>query len=193
MSKIFYIADTHFGHKNIITFDQRPFSSVKEMDETLINNWNSVVDKNDTVYILGDFCWLKEDRWIEILDKLNGGKQLIVGNHDLKNMSKNLRSKFQDVKERKKITDNGRNVIMDHFPVMAYEGSYNPSTYMLHGHVHNCTKESEWIEKWVEELRNNIEHPYDSNGNIINVGCMMPWINYTPRTLDEILEAKGWE
>lgn len=54
---IFYIADTHFNHSNIIGFDNRPFSSVEEMNETLIHNWNSVVKHGDQVYILGDFCW----------------------------------------------------------------------------------------------------------------------------------------
>ena len=58
----YYISDTHFGHSNIIDFDYRPYKNVQEMDETLINNWNSIVSNEDTVYILGDFCWLKEDK-----------------------------------------------------------------------------------------------------------------------------------
>ena len=67
-----YIADTHFSHSNIIRFDNRPFDSVKEMDDYLIENWNKKVKKDDTTYILGDFCWGKEPEWIEILNKLNG-------------------------------------------------------------------------------------------------------------------------
>ena len=54
MGKNFYIADLHFGHKNIIRYDNRQFASVDEMDNTLIKNWNSVVSNDDTVYILGD-------------------------------------------------------------------------------------------------------------------------------------------
>ena len=57
------------------------------MDETIINNWNSKVNKDDQVFILGDFCWGKEDQWIEYLQQLKGIKTLIRGNHDLKQMT----------------------------------------------------------------------------------------------------------
>ena len=73
----YYISDLHFDHKNVIKFDNRPFSDVEEMNQALINNWNSVVQNNDTVYILGDFCWGKADRWMEILKQLKGQKVLI--------------------------------------------------------------------------------------------------------------------
>ena len=82
MSKIFYIADLHFSHFNCLRFDNRPFSTIEEMDEALINNWNSVVSDEDTVYILGDMFWCKVDKSIEILKQLNGKKRLIKGNHD---------------------------------------------------------------------------------------------------------------
>lgn len=61
MGKYYYIADLHFCHTNIINFDNRPFFSVDEMNRELISNWNSVVTNNDTVMILGDFCWGLED------------------------------------------------------------------------------------------------------------------------------------
>ena len=83
MGKIFYIADTHFGHDNIRKLSNRPFSTVEEMDNALINNWNSVVTDDDDVYILGDFSYKSEDP-IDYLKKLNGKKHLIVGNHDNK-------------------------------------------------------------------------------------------------------------
>ena len=53
----YYIADTHFGHENIMRHCNRPFTSVDEQDEILIKNWNNTVGKNDTVYIIGDFCF----------------------------------------------------------------------------------------------------------------------------------------
>lgn len=56
MSVNFYISDFHFGHKNVIKFDHRPFESVDEMNSTLIANWNDTVGHNDNVYVLGDFC-----------------------------------------------------------------------------------------------------------------------------------------
>ena len=54
MSKYFFIADTHFGHSEIMNYENRPFSSVEEMDNTIISNWNSVVSDNDKVFVLGD-------------------------------------------------------------------------------------------------------------------------------------------
>ena len=52
-----YISDLHFGHRNVIGFDHRPFSDVEEMDRVLISLWNSRVSKDDEVYIIGDFCY----------------------------------------------------------------------------------------------------------------------------------------
>lgn len=77
MSKVFFTADTHFGSERTLTLSRRPFKTVEEMDETLINNWNSVVDKNDIVYHLGDFGNY------EIVKRLNGKVTLIWGNYEL--------------------------------------------------------------------------------------------------------------
>lgn len=78
----YFTSDLHFGHKNIIKYEDRPFSSVEEMDEFLIYKWNSKVGKNDEVYILGDFGFVSGTRANELLDRLNGKKFLIKGNHD---------------------------------------------------------------------------------------------------------------
>lgn len=67
MAKNFYIADTHFGHKNILKYDNRPFFTTEEMDNELVERWNAAVDPSDTVYILGDFCWKGEEMWFNIL------------------------------------------------------------------------------------------------------------------------------
>lgn len=82
--KKFYISDLHLGHKNILAFDNRPFFNLKEMTETIISNWNSVVGKNDSIYVLGDMFWNNSEIPI-VLPKLNGTKYLIKGNHDLVN------------------------------------------------------------------------------------------------------------
>lgn len=156
--------------------------------ETVLNqNWNSVVKSDDTTYMLGDFCWLKEDEWLRILQQLNGNKVLILGNHDLKQMSSKLKNCFQDIKDYKEITDQNRHVIMCHYPIFCYKGSYDPNTYMLHGHVHIKTTEARWCEQWKKDLKENWYCSPDNYGNIFNVGCMMPYMNYTPRTLDEII------
>lgn len=88
----FYIADTHFFHENVIKFDNRPFSSMEEMNEKLISNWNNVVRNEDTVYILGDFIWSKpnSDEYKNIISHLNGWKVIVLGNHDPKQYSKEL-------------------------------------------------------------------------------------------------------
>lgn len=186
MPKIFYTSDNHFGHKNIIRFDSRPFETVKEMEEKMVENWNNVVGKQDTVYILGDFCWSADEKeWIRILDRLTGSKVLLKGNHCLKNMSANLKGKFADIKDYKEITDNGRHVIMCHYPILLYKGSYNPNCYMLCGHVHT-TRENDFLNKWRQELRDSKTNETHNCGNIYNVGCMLH--NYTPKTLDEIIE-----
>lgn len=78
---IYFTADTHFGHENVIRFCNRPFSSADEMDEMLIQNWNSRVKDNDTVYILGDM-FFRSANAESILQRLKGKKRLIIGNHD---------------------------------------------------------------------------------------------------------------
>ena len=78
MSKNYYIADMHFSHKKILAYDNRPFFTVSEMDKTMIDCWNSVVAKNDSVYVLGDMFWCTDKESISILDKLNGAKILIL-------------------------------------------------------------------------------------------------------------------
>lgn len=179
----FYIADTHFGHANIIAFDGRPFESVEHMEEELVRRWNSVVKKQDTVYVLGDFCWSKEHEWLRILERLKGHIVLIRGNHDLKKMSAGLKNMFADIKDYKEIHDSGRTVIMSHYPHLFYRGAYREDVYMLCGHVHN-TVENNYLEEWRTYLRND---SCPNRGQIINVGCMMPYMDYTPRTLDELV------
>ena len=188
----FYIADTHFDHDNIIKFDNRPFLNRDDMNLTLIKNWNGVVHKNDNVFILGDFCWSKEERWIELLSELKGVKHLIKGNHDLKQMSTKLKKFFADIKDYKEVVDGNRKVILCHYPILCYKSSYKDNMYMLFGHVHNKTQESLFVKKWISELKQNnltSDYPVCNKGNLFNVGCMMPYMNYTPRTLEELIQA----
>lgn len=75
---IYFIADTHFYHKNVITFCNRPFSTVEEMNQTLITNWNKTVSDTDEVYILGDFVYKGNGKQAnELLQSLNGKKYLL--------------------------------------------------------------------------------------------------------------------
>lgn len=80
---IWFTSDLHLGHRAVINFQDRPFGTVEEMNEALIKNWNFLVAKNDTVYILGDIshrCPVEEVN--AMISKLKGKKILIRGNHD---------------------------------------------------------------------------------------------------------------
>lgn len=182
MGEIFYIADTHFGHKNVMALDGRPFESTEEHDETLKDNWNNVVRYDDDIYILGDFSWYSSTKSIEILKSLNGKKHLIVGNHDgrmLKNPD--TRKEFEEIVPYKEVKrDNNTQIVLCHYPIPTFNGHFRGWIH-FYGHVHT-TSEYDMIEDFKENM---ILH-----GNpckMYNVGAMMPWMNYTPRTCDEIL------
>ena len=85
-SEVFMTSDLqlHFSHNNILKYcpDSRPFSSIEEMDEKIVENWNNKVTEHDFVYILGDISFGKPSYTCEILKRLNGKKYLIMGNHD---------------------------------------------------------------------------------------------------------------
>lgn len=80
--KVFFTADHHFGHRNIIRYCGRPFADVEEMDRAMVERWNAAVRPGDTVFHLGDFALGSAGRIAELLSALNGYKVLILGNHD---------------------------------------------------------------------------------------------------------------
>lgn len=79
---IYYISDTHFKDQKIFDKCKRPFKSVDEMEEVIINKWNKKVNDEDIVYVLGDIGKDDDPSTIDIFNKLKGHKHLIVGNHD---------------------------------------------------------------------------------------------------------------
>lgn len=174
----FYISDLHFGHKNILRYDNRPFSTLLKMEEELIKRWNSVVTDSDTVYLLGDISWYNDATTFAILTKLKGHKILIKGNHD--HFKKSVLNHFDQVLERAMIFDNGTYVVLDHFPQMFWDRQFYGSVH-LYGHVHNS---HQWnmMESWMKEARELQALPMEG----INVGCMMPYMDYTPKTLEQI-------
>ena len=126
----FFTSDTHFGHKNIIDFCERPFKNLKEMDETLIRNWNSVVKENDIVFHLGDYGWSNKTKIY--LNRLNGTIIKIKGNHDSKSYSPII-----DMT----INLGGKHWYLIHDPKEAF-GEYN-----IVGHVHKNWKSIRMLEK----------------------------------------------
>lgn len=183
----FYISDLHLGHKNVIRFDNRPFKDVEEMYQVITDNWNRVVSSGDTVYVLGDFFWKTEKKWPERLRALAGHKVLIKGNHDLRAFTPEKAALYDEICEYKEIMDGDRHVIMCHYPIPFHKRDYDPNYWMLYGHVHT-TREFQYVEQIRREIKERYV-PDDGRalGNFINVGCMMPWMNYTPRSIDEII------
>ena len=189
MCKKFYIADWHYAHANCIGFDNRPFVNVHEMNNELVNRWNSAVGAGDLVYVLGDMFWCKTSDAIPVLDSLNGQKFLVKGNHDRSNDSQ-FAKRFVKIDEYTEVEDNGRNVVLCHYPIPCFKNHFY-GWYHLYGHVH-----SSFEYNMMENARYQMEALYEKQCNMYNVGIMMPWINYTPRTLDEIIDGynvfKGW-
>lgn len=187
---IFYISDLHFGQDTICQREGRPFNNVEEMDRVLIERWNSRVSMDDIVYVIGDFILRGEEYWGEYLDKLKGRIVLLRGNHDPEGFSAETRSHFEKIADYLEIEDAGRHVILCHYPIPLHKHDYDKNTWMLYGHVHN-SREYEFLRRLRKELKATCTNPWRACGNFINVGCLMPWMDYYPRTLDELIANNG--
>ncbi len=159
MGEVFFIADTHFGHKNILSFENggyplRPFKSLTDMHVTMVENWNRVVSPGDKVYHLGDVAFSKDG--LHLLAMLNGKKRLIRGNHDLLKMSL-YREYFSEIYGVRQIDG----YWMTHVPMhpKCLEGRAKGN---IHGHLH----------------ANSIDDPHYLN-------VCVERINYTPISFDD--------
>lgn len=160
--KTFLVSDTHFGHKNIITFTGedgkifRPFSSVEEMDEVMIENWNKTVSPTDKVYHLGDVVINRKH--LVTLAKLNGRKVLVKGNHDIFKLD-DYTQYFYDIRGYHVLD----RLILSHIPL--HEDSLSRFRGNVHGHLH---------QRKLEDKR------------YLNVS--MEQINFTPIDFEEVRE-----
>ncbi len=154
MGRILYISDTHFGHKNMAL--KRGFSSADEMDEHIVKMWNSKVLKKDTVYILGDITMEKSN--YEILNRLNGYKKVVLGNHD---QPQHIPKLLEFVNSVCGMYKKG-GYVLTHCPI--HESEVTRFHRNIHGHVH---------ENSLDDYR------------YINVSCEV--VNYTPMLLEEII------
>ena len=186
MQKIFFTADTHFGHENVIRFDNRPFASVEEMDAEMIRRWNNKIGKGDLVYVLGDMIWKSLTNCAEPLIKsLNGQIILIKGNHDRFINNSKAKKALAGVKDTDDIVvtlENGmkRRCILHHY-YMPFYNAHQYQTILLHGHSHSSAE---------CDIEREISKELNKRGflnEVYNVGCMH-W-NYEPVTLDEILKS----
>lgn len=136
--KIFFTSDTHFWHKNIIRYCKRPFSSVEEMNEALIENWNNKVPPDGIVFHLGDFCFAGADKIKELTSRLNGNIILIKGNHD--HLSKGMQSLFYHTSYEMSIEIDKHRIYLNHYAFLTFAGASNPNPVIqLFGHVHSGT------------------------------------------------------
>ena len=169
----YYIADTHFGHANIIRLCRRPFADAEEMDTAIIDNWNAVVTDSDDVYILGDFCYKSAHPSSWYLRQLNGRKHLITGNHDTEILSDpEVKNLFASISQMETVQDHGYAIFLCHYPVAEWPGFFS-GTYHFFGHIHNSRSEA-------CEIMSRFSKAF-------NVGADLT--GFTPRTAKEIIEG----
>lgn len=170
--KTLVISDTHFNHENVIRYSNRPYSSIEEMNEALIANWNKAVGPEDVVICLGDFALGKKEDIPRIVARLNGIKVLVLGNHDRsKNFYEQCGFSFvcKDMEYTPLSGRNNRPIIFSHHPRLGM----SVDEVNIHGHIHE------------KELDETFDHNRYFNASVEN-------INYTPIDLQEIIKQKGW-
>lgn len=140
----FFTSDLHFGHSNVINYSNRPFSSVEEMDQILVSNWNDVVTNKDRVIIAGDLAMrYSSDYAYNIVKKLKGQKHLVFGNHDKAiRKNKEFLALFESVSDllTVKVQDEEaiggvRRIVVCHYPMLVWDRSHY-GAWHLHGHCH---------------------------------------------------------
>lgn len=189
-----YISDLHLFHKNVTKagkdFDKRPYMNLEEMHSDILLKWNQAVTNADHVFILGDFVWKftadNRDEVMKMLKEMNGNLHLIIGNHD-KIKDSNFKKRFEEIVHYKRVDDvldgENRTVIMSHYYMPLYEQHYR-GAILLHGHSHNSSESD--MEREITEL---VKSKGFSPVEIYNIGCMYPYMDYTPRTLKEIVDG----
>ena len=162
---IYLISDTHFYHNNIIKYSNRPFNNVNEMNIKIIENWNSVISKNDTVIHLGDFALAHFDISKNILDNLNGFKIIIKGNHD-RSIKWLLRLGFNRAYKSLFLNTKYGKLFFIHKPSKVSKSLEEQCDFIIHGHLH-------------ERNLSDIDYAIDKNiKKYINVSVEQ--INYKP-------------
>ena len=176
--KIYFIGDTHFGHKNILTFTDnvgkhtREFNSIEEHDMTIIERWNSVVRPIDIVYHLGDVAFNKSK--MDYFKLLNGKKRLVMGNHDMYKTHV-YAEHFQQLVGVKHMTVDGFKFVVSHVPL--HPDCLGRFGLNIHGHLH---------QNYILDERAAFLGGKDER--YFNVSCEQ--VDYTPISLEEILERK---
>ena len=129
---VYFTADPHFGHANIIKYCNRPFENVEEMNQVLIERWNNKVNRDDKVFVLGDFALASSKDIIKWGRALNGNKTLILGNHDRASKTVYLEAGFQEVIKYP--------ILWNEFYILSHAPKMNDDMgiyFNIFGHVHD--------------------------------------------------------
>ena len=165
MARVFFIADLHLSHTNMAL--HRGFATVEEHDEYIIEKWNSVVSKRDVTYILGDVTMEKSAPY-HLLDRLNGRKYVVLGNHDKLGHTRKLLEYVDSVAGMMKY----KGVMLTHCPIHPMELDYR-FKHNIHGHIHD-----KQVMLDAQLMRPMPDERY------ICVSCER--VDYTPKTLEEL-------
>lgn len=138
--KTWITSDLHFGHKNIMKFcpvtRARFRDDVAYMNAAMVEEWNARVDADDTVYILGDVAFMSGSDAGRMVNRLNGTKILIEGNHDRKNLKDaTFCSAFAEIHKYLDIVYDGHKCVMFHYPIMEWDQMHRGALH-FHGHIH---------------------------------------------------------
>lgn len=195
----YFIADLHLFNRNQTdegkNHDGRPFATVEEMNQYILEHWNAKINNGDTVYILGDMAMRgKNEDLLSLVARLKGRKILLRGNHD--DLSDyRYKQLFAEITDYREITEsmdgNAYKLCLMHYPILMWNGQHRGSI-LLYGHTH-CTVEETFFQRCITELNENKKLEIQGGKRIraINVGCMMPYMGYEPRTLKELLASCG--
>lgn len=145
---LFFTSDLHFFHKNIIKYCNRPYKDIEEMNHAIIQNWNKVVPKDGTVFILGDVCFGGKEKWNAMLSGLNGMKFLVRGNHDMEYPPLDyITSVYDSLLIGVKDEEIGiQKIHLSHFPWITWP-EQNRGTWQAFGHIHSVNNNSSWDDK----------------------------------------------
>lgn len=179
---MFFTSDSHFHHKNVLKFEDRPYDTIEEMNDELIRSWNSVVKEGDTVHHLGDFVFGNYNKWVSILEQLNGDIILYKGNHDhTRELNKLVRDGYFEqvhlMGDYFKL--HGYRLYLTHFPL---EIGMRPNQFSISGHIHSQAS------TMLNQVNVGVDSPLNFNrpfGQPIHVDELISYLDYINPLVEE--------
>lgn len=187
MKNIWFSADLHLGHFNLVKYDysQRPFKSIEEMDDTLISNWNKMVRPDDTIYFLGDFALASKTKTLEYRKRLNGKISVVEGNHD--KSARQIKETFESYQKYLKTNIDWKGekytFILSHYLILNFEKAWY-SSINLGAHSHGGM--NDWLNKHLPNSR-ILDIGIDSVAKILSKDGIRKPEDYRPISIDEVL------